>query len=117
MVLCGVSGVQSQSITVDRQMKRYNVPRITFVNKLDRQGANPWRVIQQIRDKLGLSAAALQIPIGVEDELSGVVDVIRRVHTVPSLPVSSVCCTPSFLFYVMTDYRLMVLSASLFTCF
>lgn len=49
MVLCGVSGVQSQSITVDRQMKRYDVPRLTFINKLDRRGANPWRIVEQVR--------------------------------------------------------------------
>ncbi|MEQ1875478.1 MAG: elongation factor G [Bdellovibrionia bacterium] len=76
LVLCGVSGVQSQSITVDRQMRRYNVPRLAFINKLDRTGANPWRVIGQLREKLRLNAAAVQIPMGVEDKHMGVIDVI-----------------------------------------
>ncbi len=79
MVLCGVSGVQSQSITVDRQMKRYNVPRLAFINKLDRAGANPFRVIQAIREKLFLNAAAVQIPIGLEDQHKGVVDLVKMV--------------------------------------
>lgn len=77
MVLCGVSGVQSQSITVDRQMKRYNVPRLAFINKLDRAGANPFRVISAIREKLFLNAAAVQIPIGLEDQHKGVVDLVK----------------------------------------
>ena len=77
MVLCGVSGVQSQSITVDRQMKRYNVPRLAFINKLDRAGSNPFRVIQAIREKLFLNAAAVQVPIGLEDQHKGVVDLIK----------------------------------------
>ncbi|CAG8506661.1 12694_t:CDS:10 [Ambispora leptoticha] len=77
LVLCGVSGVQSQTITVDRQMRRYNVPRLSFINKLDRIGANPFNIIDQIRQKLKIPAAALQIPIGVEDEFKGVVDLIR----------------------------------------
>ncbi|MGZ3695561.1 MAG: elongation factor G, partial [Bdellovibrionota bacterium] len=77
MVLCGVSGVQSQSITVDRQMKRYNVPRLAFINKLDRAGANPFRVIKAIREKLFLNAAAIQIPIGLEEHHKGVVDLVR----------------------------------------
>lgn len=79
MVLCGVSGVQSQSITVDRQMKRYNVPRLAFINKLDRAGANPFRVIQAIREKLFLNAAAVQIPIGLEEHHKGVVDLVKMV--------------------------------------
>lgn len=79
MVLCGVAGVQSQSITVDRQMKRYNVPRLAFINKLDRAGSNPFRVIQAIREKLFLNAAAVQIPIGLEDQLKGVVDLVKMV--------------------------------------
>jgi elongation factor G len=78
LVLCGVSGVQSQSLTVDRQMKRYNVPRLAFVNKLDRQGSNPDRVIQQLRDQLKLNAAAVQIPIGLENDHEGVVDLIEE---------------------------------------
>lgn len=78
LVLCGVSGVQSQSLTVDRQMKRYGVPRVTFINKLDRAGSDPWRVIQQVQAKLGLRAAAIHIPIGLESDLSGVIDIIRE---------------------------------------
>lgn len=77
MILCAVSGVQSQTITVDRQMKRYNVPRISFINKMDRMGANPWKAIQQINQKLKVPAAAIQIPIGVEKELEGVIDLIE----------------------------------------
>lgn len=77
MILCAVSGVQSQTITVDRQMKRYNVPRISFVNKMDRAGANPFKAVDQITHKLRLPAAAVQVPIGVEDEFKGVVDLIR----------------------------------------
>ncbi|KAI0295312.1 elongation factor G mitochondrial [Multifurca ochricompacta] len=77
LVLCAVSGVQSQTITVDRQMRRYNVPRISFINKMDRPGANPWRVVNQIRTKLRMPAAAVQVPIGVEDQLEGVVDLVQ----------------------------------------
>lgn len=115
LVLCGVSGVQSQSLTVDRQMKRYSVPRVAFINKLDRAGANPQRVINDIRSQLKVSVAfpevdfcksqfrpsftmslnfeshalgsyvynasqlntaAVQLPIGLEDSHSGVVDVV-----------------------------------------
>lgn len=74
LLLCGVSGVQSQSITVDRQMKRYSVPRLAFVNKLDRQGANPFRVTDALIDKLKLNAVMIQIPIGLEDQHRGHVD-------------------------------------------
>jgi len=77
LVLCAVGGVQSQSITVDRQLKRYNVPRIAFVNKCDRTGANPFKVRMQLREKLGLNAVMIQIPIGLEDKLEGVVDLIQ----------------------------------------
>jgi elongation factor G len=76
LVLCSVAGVQSQSITVDRQMKRYSVPRIAFVNKCDRSGANPARVTEQLREKLKHNAVMMQIPIGLEDQLEGVVDLI-----------------------------------------
>lgn len=77
LVLCGVAGVQSQSITVDRQMKRYNVPRLAFINKLDRQGANPFRVKDALVEKLRLNAVMYQIPIGLEDGHKGAVDLIE----------------------------------------
>ncbi|KAI1321540.1 elongation factor G 1 [Xylariaceae sp. FL0255] len=77
MILCAVSGVQSQTVTVDRQMRRYNVPRISFVNKMDRMGANPWKAVEQINSKLKIPAAAIQIPIGAEDQFQGVVDLIH----------------------------------------
>ncbi|WP_437756860.1 elongation factor G [Sorangium sp. So ce1389] len=76
LVLCAVAGVQSQSLTVDRQMRRYGVPRIAFVNKCDRAGANPLRVRQQLREKLNLNPVLLQLPIGLEDKFEGVVDLI-----------------------------------------
>lgn len=77
LVLCSVGGVQSQTITVDRQLKRYNVPRIAFINKLDRIGANPIRVKSQLKERLGHNAVLMQIPIGLENEHQGVVDLIR----------------------------------------
>jgi len=77
LVLCGVAGVQSQSITVDRQMKRYGVPRLAFVNKLDRQGANPFRVQEALVEKLKLNAVMFQIPIGLEDQHKGIVDLVQ----------------------------------------
>ena len=78
MILCAVAGVQSQSITVDRQLKRYHVPRVAFVIKCDRQGANPLRVRLQLREKLGLNAYMMELPIGLEDKLEGVVDLISQ---------------------------------------
>jgi len=76
LVICGVGGVQSQTFTVDRQMKRYNVPRVVFINKLDRLGADPVGAIAALREKLSLNVAQVQIPIGLENNLSGVVDII-----------------------------------------
>ncbi len=76
LLLCAVSGVQSQSLTVDRQMRRYKVPRLVFVNKCDRVGANPTRVIEQMREKLSLNPVALQLPLGLEDKHQGVIDLI-----------------------------------------
>lgn len=77
MILCAVSGVQSQTITVDRQMRRYNIPRLSFVNKMDRMGANPFKAVDQINQKLRIPAAAIQVPIGAEDDFQGVIDIIR----------------------------------------
>ncbi len=77
LVLCGVAGVQSQSITVDRQMKRYRIPRIAFINKLDRVGANPFRVVTALKEKLGLNPVMVQYPIGLEDQFAGVIDLVE----------------------------------------
>lgn len=82
LVLCGVGGVQSQTVTVDRQMRRYGVPRVAFINKLDRPGADPARVIEQLRSKLRLNAAAVALPLGLDSpsaELTGIVDVVKGV--------------------------------------
>jgi len=76
LVLCAVGGVQSQSITVDRQMKRYHVPRLAFINKMDRTGANPDSVVKQLREKLGCDACLMQWPIGKEDKFEGVIDLV-----------------------------------------
>lgn len=78
LVLCAVGGVQSQTYTVTRQMKRYDVPCLAFVNKLDRQGANHVRVLSQLRDRLSFNAALMQIPMGLENKLTGVIDLITR---------------------------------------
>ena len=76
LLICGASGVQPQTLTVDKQMKRYEVPRLVFINKLDRMGADPWFALEQVRDRLGLCAAAMQVNIGIENGLEGVVDLI-----------------------------------------
>jgi len=77
LVLCSVAGVQSQSITVDRQLKRYHVPRLAFINKCDRTGANPFKVKAQLAEKLGLNPVFMNIPIGLEDKLEGVIDLLE----------------------------------------
>lgn len=103
LVLCGVSGVQSQTMTVDRQMRRYDIPRIAFINKLDRMGANPFAVINKMRSKLKHNAAAVQIPIGVEGDHVGLVDLLSQeavyfqgpygYEASPSPPLSAdLCC-------------------------
>src|ERR1700760_2452547 len=76
LVLCAVGGVQSQSMTVDRQMKRYHVPRLAFINKMDRTGADYRRVVSQLREKLDCDAVLMQLPIGKEDNFEGVIDLI-----------------------------------------
>ena len=76
LVLCSVAGVQSQSITVDRQMKRYKIPRICFINKMDRAGANPFRGVKMLREKLNHNAHLITYPIGAEDQFKGIVDLV-----------------------------------------
>jgi elongation factor G len=78
VVFCGVAGVQPQSETVWRQATKYNVPRIIFVNKMDRFGANFYRVVEMIKDKLGVEVVPINIPIGVEDKFIGVIDLLER---------------------------------------
>lgn len=77
LVLCGVAGVQSQTITVDRQMRRYSVPRLVFINKVDRSGANPDRVFNQLRDKLHLKPLMMTMPVGMEEAFQGVIDILK----------------------------------------
>ncbi|XP_031846914.1 mitochondrial translation elongation factor G 1 [Nomia melanderi] len=78
LVLCAVGGVQSQTLTVNRQMKRYNVPCLAFINKLDRMGANHKKVVQQLNAKMGHNAAFLQLPIGLESNMKGIIDIISQ---------------------------------------
>ena len=76
LIVCGVGGVQPQTLTVDKQMKRYKIPRLIFINKLDRMGANPWTTIKEIKTRLGLNCAAVQIPIGLDQSLKGNIDLL-----------------------------------------
>ncbi|MCL4192389.1 MAG: elongation factor G [Thermoguttaceae bacterium] len=76
LVLCAVGGVQAQSLTIDRQMQRYHVPRLAFINKMDRTGADPHRVVRQLREKLACDAVLMQLPIGKESNFQGIVDLV-----------------------------------------
>jgi elongation factor G len=76
LVLCAVGGVQSQSITVDRQMKRYHTPRLAFINKMDRTGANHRRVVQQLKEKLNITGILMQLPMGTGEKFAGIIDLV-----------------------------------------
>ena len=76
LVLCAVGGVQAQSLTVDRQMKLYHVPRLAFINKMDRTGADPDKVAEQMKDKLNADAIMMQIPIGTGEEFEAIIDLV-----------------------------------------
>src|SRR5215470_14226003 len=78
LVLCAVGGVQSQSLTVDRQMKRYHIPRIAFINKMDRTGSNPESVTKQVREKLGVDCCLMQYPMGGGENFAGMIDLITQ---------------------------------------
>ncbi len=78
LVLCAVGGVQAQSLTIDRQMRRYHVPRLAFINKMDRVGADPQKVVEQLRVKLGCDAMLMQLPIGREADYQGVIDLVTQ---------------------------------------
>ena len=78
LVLCAVGGVQPQSLTIDRQMRRYKVPRLAFINKMDRTGANPFEVVRQLHERLACNPVMMEYPIGKENDFQGVVDLITR---------------------------------------
>ena len=78
LLICGVGGVQAQTLTVDKQMKRYGIPRLVFINKLDRMGASPWFAIDAARDRLGIKCAAIQVPIGQDNDFVGLIDLIEN---------------------------------------
>jgi len=77
LALSSVAGVQTQSITLDKLMIRYKLPRIVFINNLHHKGANPWQVLNQARSKLKHHSAAVQVPIGLEDDFKGLVDLVQ----------------------------------------
>lgn len=78
LVLCAVGGIQAQTFTIDRQMRRYHVPRLAFINKLDRIGADPKNVVRQLRERLRCDAVLMQLPLGRESGFEGVIDLVRR---------------------------------------
>src|SRR6185436_4487216 len=78
LVLCAVGGVQSQSMTVDRQMKRYHIPRLAFINKMDRTGARPFAIVDDVKAKLGVDACLMQYPMGGGETFAGMIDLITK---------------------------------------
>ena len=78
LVMCANGGVQSQTITVLRQMQRYKVPYVIFINKLDRVGANPLRCLEGLRNKLAVACAFIHIPMGLEKDFGGIIDILSN---------------------------------------
>jgi elongation factor G len=78
LVLCAVGGVQSQSMTVDRQMKRYHIPRLAFINKMDRTGARPFAIVDDVKEKLGVDACLMQYPMGGGENFAGMIDLVTQ---------------------------------------
>src|SRR6187431_2873363 len=78
LVLCAVGGVQSQSMTVDRQMKRYHIPRLAFINKMDRTGARPFAIVEDVKEKLGVDCCLMQYPMGGGENFAGMIDLITQ---------------------------------------
>ena len=78
LVLCAVGGVQSQSMTVDRQMKRYHIPRLAFINKMDRTGPDPFAIVDDVKEKLGVDACLMQYPMGGGEKFAGMIDLITH---------------------------------------
>src|SRR5438552_1241246 len=78
LVLCAVGGVQSQSMTVDRQMKRYHIPRLAFINKMDRTGARPFEIVDDVKEKLAVDACLMQYPIGAGENFAGLIDLVTQ---------------------------------------
>jgi elongation factor G len=78
LVLCAVGGVQSQSMTVDRQMKRYHIPRLAFINKMDRTGARPFAIINDVKEKLGVDCCLMQYPMGAGEKFDGMIDLVTQ---------------------------------------
>src|ERR687891_2257308 len=78
LVLCAVGGVQSQSMTVDRQMKRYHIPRLAFINKMDRTGARPFAIVEDVKEKLGVDCCLMQLPMGSGEHFAGMIDLVTQ---------------------------------------
>jgi len=105
LVLCAVGGVQSQSITVDRQMNRYKVQGLPSFNKCDRSGASPYRVVDQLRQRLNHNAVLMEIPIGLEAEFKGVVDLVSMQAVYFEGPYGETLVTGEIPFHLLAEAK------------